>query len=540
MTDEDNEPDLDEALVGRTIANKFLLKRLLGAGGMGAVYEAEDMLLKRRVALKLMKAAVARNKGFVQRFIREGRAANSIEHPNIVRVLDLAVEEDSGSLFIVQELLSGESLADRLSRDKRLSVAEAVALLDPVLEALQHAHSRGIIHRDIKPDNVFLHRDASGAVIPKIIDFGISKVTEEQQEGLTKTQTGTALGTPYYMSPEQIRGDSNIDSRADLWSAAVMGFEMMTGQRPFNGDNYNMLIINIITSPPPDATTVEPSVPSSVSDVLKRSLKMNRDERYPTARELRDALDEAVLMSGSRVTNVIPLSPSIRPASPIAAPVSTGPAFTADSLASMTIAPEAVTRVAPEKKRSMLPLIAGGALALLGAVGFGATKLSSSATPNTAPVSATAPREAIVVAPSPAVSPAIAPTVAQPTPTPAVVAAGPANAPAPVAATRGSRTRVATGQPSSTVAPSVEAVVAPVVAPVVAAVAPVATPPVAEPPARPEPQPAVAQSPAAPPERPAAEPSAEPAANPASAEPAAAGTAPAGRRRFRFVTNYPQ
>jgi serine/threonine protein kinase len=286
--------DSDEALVGRVIARKFRLVRLLGAGGMGAVYEAEDLLMKRRVALKLMKPEVATNQGLVQRFIREARAADSIQHPNIVRVLDLAADDDSGSFYIVQELLSGESLADRLDRERRFSSTVAVSLMGPVLDALYAAHERGIVHRDVKPENVFLHRDPSGAEVPKLIDFGISKMNEGGA-GLAKTQTGTALGTPYYMSPEQVRGDSNIDSRADLWSAGVMLFELVTGRRPFLGDNYNLLILKIMTDRAPRADQVDPAVSRALSNVIEKALEPDRSQRYPTARALREALTAALV-----------------------------------------------------------------------------------------------------------------------------------------------------------------------------------------------------------------------------------------------------
>lgn len=413
MSEERTEREQHEAMIGQVIARKFQLVRLLGAGGMGAVFEAEDTLLKRRVALKLMKPDVARSRAMAERFIREGRAANAIEHRNIVRVFDLAMDEESGSLFIVQELLCGESLAARLEREQRLTVAEAVVVLDSVLDALQCAHDKGIVHRDIKPDNVFLHRGEDGSIVPKIIDFGISKVTSAQQEGLSKTQTGTALGTPYYMSPEQIRGDSDIDHRADLWSAGVMAFEMMTGRRPFNGDNYNMLIINIITSPPPDASAVEPSVPHSVSEVIKRSLMMDREQRYSDARSLREALDEAVLESGARVTNVIPLAPaSMKPAAKTEHAGT--PMIEADSLASMTVDPPPPTLA--RKRFSWIAIGASVALvAVVAAVGVRTSR--ERARPAALPAAVIAPSQTSVASttatspqPAPRDEPAARPT----------------------------------------------------------------------------------------------------------------------------------
>ncbi len=289
---EAQKPDPERAIVGSVIARKFRLVRLLGVGGMGSVYEAEDLLLGRRVALKVMKPEIVSNDGLVQRFVREARAADSIQHKNIVRVLDLASDDESGQFYIVQELLSGESLADRLERERSLSTRDAVEIMGPVLDALAAAHERGIVHRDVKPENVFLHRDG-GAIVPKLIDFGISKMSEGGA-GLAKTQTGTALGTPYYMSPEQVRGDSSIDHRADQWSAGVMLFELLTGRRPFLGENYNLLILKIMTDRAPRADEVSVSVPTAVATVIARALEPDRTQRFASTRALRDALDRAI------------------------------------------------------------------------------------------------------------------------------------------------------------------------------------------------------------------------------------------------------
>lgn len=300
--------DADEALVGRVFARKFKLTRLLGAGGMGAVYEAQDLLLGRRVAVKLMKPAIATNGALVQRFVREARAADSIQHKNIVRVLDLASDDETGSFFIVQELLTGESLAERLDREGALTTRAAVEIMVPVLDALAAAHDRGIVHRDVKPENVFLHREADGHVTPKLIDFGISKVAEGGA-GLAKTQTGTALGTPYYMSPEQVRGDASIDHRADQWSAGIMLFELVAGRRPFVGENYNLLILEIMTRRAPRADELVPGVQHEVATIIARALEPNRDDRFESTAAFRAALealraDDVVRVSRTRARTV--------------------------------------------------------------------------------------------------------------------------------------------------------------------------------------------------------------------------------------------
>lgn len=321
-----------EHLVGTTINGKYRLLRLLGAGGMGAVYEAEDPMLRRRVALKLMKEAIATHEGLVQRFVREARAADAIQHPNIVRVIELARDTETQIFYIVQELLIGENLSDRLEREGRFSCEEALTIMSPILDALGAAHDCGILHRDVKPENVFLHQDAKAGMVPKLIDFGISKMNEAQP-GLSKTQTGTALGTPYYMSPEQVRGDSNIDARADLWSAAVMMFELITGKRPFRGENYNILILRIMTDRAPTALSIEPSVPTEVSAVIERALDPSRDNRYRTAAELKYALQRAVEEAANRANDRRSTVPLVthKPPQPLpATPTGTGVHAVAD------------------------------------------------------------------------------------------------------------------------------------------------------------------------------------------------------------------
>jgi serine/threonine-protein kinase len=544
--EEDDERAAHLALLGQVIAHKFKLVRLLGAGGMGAVYEAEDVLLKRRVALKLMKPEVARNKSMAERFIREGRAANAIDHKNIVRVFDLAMDEENSSLFIVQELLSGESLAEKLQREHKLSVGETVVILDSVLEALQFAHEKGIVHRDIKPDNVFLHRGPDGEIVPKIIDFGISKVTAEQQEGLAKTQTGTALGTPYYMSPEQIRGDSDIDHRADLWSAGVMAFEMLTGRRPFTGDNYNMLIINIITSPAPDATAVDPSVPYAISQVIARSLKMDRAQRYETARALREALDEAVLESGSRSSQVIALTPS--PVRPAAVPATTSgkskvdPIIAgADSLAALSVEPP--TPSATTNGKSSV-IYAVGALVVGLAIAGGAVALRASNAGSTASQAARAPQTTAAPPPETTVAARPQPSIAAQPHIVAAQASAQPQAPAPVTVQpaslgRGSRSRSARG--TTATGPAVTTAVTTANAAAVNAATAAMTVATATATERPQEDPAAQPARRAPPER-APEPesaASNTTANSAGSSANSGSTTSSGPRRFRFVTTYP-
>lgn len=422
--------DADEALVGRVFARKFKLTRLLGAGGMGAVYEAQDLLLGRRVAVKLMKPAIATNNALVQRFVREARAADSIQHKNIVRVLDLASDDETGSFFIVQELLTGESLAERLEREGALTTRSAVEILLPVLDALAAAHERGIVHRDVKPENVFLHREADGSITPKLIDFGISKVAEGGA-GLAKTQTGTALGTPYYMSPEQVRGDSSIDHRADQWSAGIMLFELVSGRRPFIGENYNLLILEIMTRRAPRADELVPGVQREVATIIARALEPNRDDRFESTAAFRAALealqaDDVVRVSRTRARTVDDAPTMDAPAAfeatlaadqsgaiaLVSAPVvsETNASAIADARASEPLSSRAPT-APPAKRPASAAVIAGAVLAAVVSVGAvaGLSRRAQPATP-TAPTARPEPlRNTVLQNPQRPSEPALSP-----------------------------------------------------------------------------------------------------------------------------------
>jgi serine/threonine-protein kinase len=214
-------PDLDPR-IGMTLGGKYELLRRLGAGGMGVVYEAVNALTGRRVAVKLLLGN-AINAHVRQRLLQEARAAARIQHPNVVDVLDVAVDPDAGP-FLVMELLDGESLEDRLVRDGALSFGEVASLLRPVAEALQLAHDAGIVHRDIKPSNIFLHTDARGEVTPKLVDFGIARA-----DGPRITRSGVMAGTVGYMAPEQMHDAKRADQRSDIWSLAVVVYECFAG-----------------------------------------------------------------------------------------------------------------------------------------------------------------------------------------------------------------------------------------------------------------------------------------------------------------------
>ncbi len=279
-----------QARVGQTIGDKYQVLRLLGVGGMGAVYEAENTWIKRRVALKVLFQNLAADPEVARRFMQEAQSATQINHPNIVYVLDMGRDARDGAFYIVQEFLEGADLRARLEKDKRLAIPDALTLIAPIMSALGAAHDRGIIHRDIKPENIFLSVGPAGEIVPKLIDFGVSKVLGEGV-ALTKTRTGMSLGTPYYMSPEQGRGDE-IDGRSDVWAIGIVLYEMLCGRPPYEAANYNVLVLKVMTERPPRIEQFYPDIPPPLAEIIHSAIEPDLARRYPNMRAFLDALTQ--------------------------------------------------------------------------------------------------------------------------------------------------------------------------------------------------------------------------------------------------------
>ena len=245
---------------GAAIAGKYRLLRPLGKGSMGEVWAALHINLGREVALKLIYEG---SPELAARLKREAQACGRLEHPNIVRVYDFG-ETDGGDPFLVMEMLAGETLADRLARRQRLPLGEAVSIALDVARALRAAHEAGVIHRDLKPANVFLCQRPEGETV-KVLDFGVSKILSV--DDMSVTTTGALVGSPAYMSPEQARALREIDPRADVWSAGVLLFEMLTGQRPFPSPTVVGVVADILAGPIPTLASVLPGVDPRVEQL---------------------------------------------------------------------------------------------------------------------------------------------------------------------------------------------------------------------------------------------------------------------------------
>ena len=263
----------------------YKLKKKLGEGGMGAVYLAEDVLAKRNVALKILPRQYASSAEYLKRFQREARAAGRLSHPNIVAAY--GVGEDYGQHYFAMEYCEGEPLEHLLQRKSRLPADEALRIIAQVARGLQHAHEKSLIHRDIKPANIFITTDGTA----KILDLGLSKQLSEEQS--FNTQTGAVLGTPHFMSPEQINGAKNIDRRADIYSLGVTLYNLVTGSTPYGGSNAMSILNKHLNDPIPDPRQICPEITAQCASIIRRMMAKSANDRYQSCAELLVAIEAA-------------------------------------------------------------------------------------------------------------------------------------------------------------------------------------------------------------------------------------------------------
>ena len=325
-----------EKLTGIVLDGKYKLTRLLGVGGMGAVYEAEHTVITRKVAVKVLHRNPDETSEAAQRFIREARTASAIEHQNVVEIFDVGLDPE-GIHYIVMELLKGELLSDYMGRHERIPAPKALPIFGALLAGLRAAHEAGIVHRDLKPSNVFLALDQQGARRVKLLDFGISKQFGPDTNELALTASGAVMGTPLYMSPEQARGERDLDSRTDVWSAAVILYQMLAGQVPFQGDSYNQVMSNILVEPVPQIRELVPDLPAELVSLLDSALTKDRKRRFAAAGEFAAALanlglsDDAGSKSGSLDLYAPTVAATVTDESALASGVSGSPTGTAEN-----------------------------------------------------------------------------------------------------------------------------------------------------------------------------------------------------------------
>lgn len=367
---------------------KYRIEAELSRGGMGAVYRARHEVLERPFAIKVLRPDIATTDELVQRFVNEAKAASAIQHPSIIRVFDFGYTDDDQA-YLVMEFLDGESLATRLSKQKRLSEGDTVRIIRGIAGALGAAHAKGIIHRDLKPDNIFLVPDPDLGERAKILDFGIAKLTEAKGN----TMTGALMGTPLYMAPEQAQSASGIDQRADLYSLGCIFYELLTGKPPLVGEGAGEIIaMHMFTEPDPPSAVVR-GIDPALEQIVMKLLAKAPDDRYASAADVSNALSAVFGAS------------TVRPATPLP--------WKSEQLPVAAAAPSMVGAPARAPRTANLPMIAAGiALALVGVVAVVIALASNDETPSPAPT-VTTPAPPIQSAPAPTPTP---PTVVEPTP----------------------------------------------------------------------------------------------------------------------------
>ncbi len=440
--DEDGKPPKE------VIAQRYKLIEEIGKGGMGSVWRAEHTSLRTNVAIKLLDPKLAKDATLRARFLREAQSAAALTSIHIVRILDHGVDDELP--YIAMEFLAGESLRTRLRRMGALPLPMVAKIFSGVSRGVARAHRAGVVHRDLKPDNIFITRDEEQGEVVKVLDFGIAKLVDTKlgDSGDVQsiaTETGTMLGTPYYMSPEQLRGKKQIDGRSDLWALGVIAFECVTGKRPFHAEAMGELVLKICSDPAPVPSTIGP-VPPGFDAWFLRAVTVDVEQRFQTIQEMANGLaavlspDDAWLPTDPEPSGSWPrgrTSGVVSPDSFTPNRLSTGAlaatALANDQEASVPTATAAVnplsstsSKLPPRAKQGKSPAVYAGVAAALIAAGAGVFLLASSK-PDPTPAAATSAPAA------PASTSAAAPDVSAagtPTPSQPIVSAAPSAAPA--------------------------------------------------------------------------------------------------------------
>lgn len=276
--------------IGKIVGGKYELLKLIGEGGVGFVYEARNVEIRNHVALKLVHGPMAENAEVRQRFIREAIAAAEIGHENIVNIFDKGVDQATGAIYIVMELLKGETLTDRIEKEGTLSVQDTVDIMLQVFYALWAAHSKGIVHRNLKPENIFLSKLAGRKNFVKILDFGIAKI-REQADGKAFMESSTIMGTPQYMAPEQIAASPEVDAGVDVYACGVIMYEALVGKVPFDAPSVHGVIYKIMNEPPPKPRTVNNRLEKDIENVILRAMRREPAERFRSVEEFAKTIE---------------------------------------------------------------------------------------------------------------------------------------------------------------------------------------------------------------------------------------------------------
>jgi serine/threonine-protein kinase len=283
---------LDDPLIGQTLAGKYKIEKLIKQGGMGAVYRGKHVLMDKTVAIKVLKPSLAGDDAVVARFSREAKAASKISHPHAVSVTDFG-EAENGVVFLVMEYLDGRTLKEVVTSEGPLRLNRAVNIVRQVAGALDAAHSQGVIHRDLKTENIMLVRH-NGDEWSKVLDFGIAKILQPHGHGESDiTHANLVVGTPQYMSPEQCSQSGALDARSDVYSLGIIVYEMLAGRAPFAGESATAIMMKQVQDPAPSVLSARPDLPEAVDGVIKKALAKQPIDRYQSAGELSSDLMRA-------------------------------------------------------------------------------------------------------------------------------------------------------------------------------------------------------------------------------------------------------
>ena len=297
----------NDSLVGQTLAGKYSIQELIKSGGMGSVYRGKHVLMDKTVAVKVLRPSLAADNVLVARFSREAKAASRISHPHAVSVTDFG-ESENGVVFLVMEYLDGQTLKEIIRNEGPMPLARAVEIVRQVSGALDAAHQQGVIHRDLKSDNIMLS-ETNGGDWAKVLDFGIAKIQEpEGTRDHDITAPNLVIGTPQYMSPEQCSQTGPIDARSDVYSLGVILYEMLAGRVPFTGESPTVIMMKQVQDTPPSILTARPDLPGAIGGVVERALAKQPADRFQTARELCEALT-AIAADAPAVTT-LPVTPN--------------------------------------------------------------------------------------------------------------------------------------------------------------------------------------------------------------------------------------
>lgn len=422
---------------GQILANKFQIEKVLGQGGMGVVVAARHLQLEQKVALKFLLPEAAQHGDTVQRFLREARAAVKLRSEHVAKVLDVGTL-DTGSPYIVMEFLQGDDLSTHLERQGPLPIEEAIDYVMQACEGLADAHKAGIIHRDLKPANLFLTTRSDGSPCVKILDFGISKLNEGIDKGITKTTE--IMGSPQYMSPEQLRAARLTDARSDIWALGVILFQLLTGQMPFERETLPELFTAIVLDTPPSPRSLRNDLPDGLALIMLRCLEKDPAHRYQSVAELAAALAPFgpghASASAERVSRILGPSPVS-----LSAPVPSVPPRTTEAAQTSVDPvihglPVATAPSDAEPPRKKTPLFLGlGALLTVGVVGFFLTRDPPAKPPETTATAVTAastPPASTASSPSAATVASVVPPVASAVPSASAAASASSPPAAPV------------------------------------------------------------------------------------------------------------